>query len=287
MCKNLSWKKRLRCPNLQVVFAAARVTLTVVFLLYASWSDYKTREVSNRVWTVYAPIALALSLAELLLYDSSQLWLFGVSVGLTTGFALLLFYSGGFGGADSKALMCIALALPFFPATLFAPVLAEGMSPLSQTLFPITILSNSVLIAALSALYLLLRNLIERAKTGKPVFEGTLAKESLGKKILVLLTGKKYPVATLKAKWHVYPMEDIVEEENGETAPKRKLVVVPRDEGRDEIVARLSKAADEGKIDNRVWATPGLPMLIFVTVGLIIALAFGDIVWILVSHLLG
>ena len=42
-----------------------------------------------------------------------------------------------------------------------------------------------------------------------------------------------------------------------------------------------------GKISDGVWATPGLPMLIFVTVGLIIALSLGDIVWILVSHLLG
>ena len=38
--------------------------------------------------------------------------------------------------------------------------------------------------------------------------------------------------------------------------------------GRAEVVERLSKAAQEGKIDERVWATPGLPMLIFVTVGL-------------------
>jgi preflagellin peptidase FlaK len=272
---------------LQEIFAAARITLSIVVLLYASWSDYKTREVSNRVWAVYAPVALALSLAELLLYDSSKLPLFGLSVGLTTAFALLLFYTGGFGGADSKALMCIALALPFFPAALFTPVLAEGMSPLSQTLFPITILSNAVLIAAASGLYLLLRNLIRRATTGKPAFEGTLAKESIGKKILVLVTGQKVSLATLKAKWHVYPMEDIAEEENGENAPKRKLVVVPRDEGRDEIVERLSKAADTGKISDVVWATPGLPMLIFVTVGLIIALSLGDIVWILVSHLLG
>jgi prepilin signal peptidase PulO-like enzyme (type II secretory pathway) len=190
--------------------------------------------------------------------------------------------------------MCIALSLPFFPleAPLLAgvssvrPFLVNAVSPLSQTLFPITILSNSVLIAALSALYLLLRNLIGRAKTGKPAFEGTLAKESLGKKILVLLTGKKYPVATLKAKWHVYPMEDIAEETGG-TSLKRKLVIVPKDEGRDQIVARLSKAVDEGKISDGVWATPGLPMLIFVTVGFIIALSLGDIVWILVSHLLG
>ncbi len=262
------------------------MTLSIVILVYASWSDYKTREVSNRVWAVYAPIALAFSLAELLLYDFSQLWLFGLSVGLTVFFAFLLFYTGGFGGADSKALMCIAMALPFFPATLITPIIPGGMSPLSQTIFPITILSNAVLIAAASGLYLLIRNFIRRAKTHKPLFEGSLAQESVGKKILVLVTGQKVSIATLKAKWHVYPMEDI-EAENPETELKRKIMVVPKDEGRNDVVARLSKAADEGKISDGVWATPGLPMLIFVTVGLILALTVGDIVWLIVSHLFG
>ena len=81
-------------------------------------------------------------------------------------------------------------------------------------------------------------------------------------------------------------MEDIIEE-NDVDAGKRKLIVVPKDEGRDEVVARLSKAVDAGKIGAKVWATPGLPMLIFVTIGLIIALLFGDIVWFLVSFAFG
>ncbi len=273
--------------SLQEIFAAARVAVTLVFLVYASWSDYKTREVSNKVWAIYGPIALVLTLSELLLYDSADFPLFGLSVGVTVGFALLLFYTGGFGGADSKAFMCIAVALPFFPVVLLTPILAGGLSPLSQVIFPITILSNAVLIAALSGIYLLLRNLAGRASSGQPLFEGTLAQESIGKKILVLVTGKKFPIATLKAKWHIYPMEDIVEEEDSENSLKRKLVIVPKDEGRDEIVGRLAKAADAGKIDSKVWATPGLPMLIFVTVGLIIALSIGDIVWLLVAHIFG
>jgi preflagellin peptidase FlaK len=273
-------------PNLNEFFAAVRIAVSIVFLVYASWSDYKTREVSNRVWAVFAPIALALSLAELLLYNSSQLALFGISVGVTVGFAFLLFYSGAFGGADSKAFMCIALALPFFPANFITPLLGGGVSPISEMIFPITILSNAVLIAALSALYLLLSNLIKRVITGKALFEGTLAKEFVGKKLLVLVTGKKFSLDILKAKWHVYPLEDITEEE-GEVQPKRKLVILPKDEGRDDIVERLSKASTAGKINNKVWATPGLPMLIFVTIGLIIALSLGDIIWLLVVHLLG
>jgi len=270
---------------LQTTFIAAKVTLSVAFLLYASWRDYKTREVSNRVWAFYAPTALFLSLAELLLYEPSKLPLFGLSFGVTAAFAIILFYSGGFGGADSKALMCIALALPFSTETLLTPILASGVSPLSQNLFPLTIFTNSVLFAAASGIYMILRNLIQRVATVKKLFEGTLTNESIGKKILVMMTGYKIPIAKLKEKWHIYPMEDI--DDNNENPLKRKLVVVPRDEGRNEIVERLSTAVDTGKISDRVWATPGLPMLIFVTMGLIAALLFGDLVWILVSFILG
>jgi preflagellin peptidase FlaK len=267
-----------------LALAAAKVTLSLAFLLYASWSDYKTREVSNRVWAFYAPLALFLSLSELLLYEPTKLPFFGLSFGVTAAFAIILFYTGAFGGADSKALMCIALALPFFPETPFKPIFASGISPLAQNLFPLTIFSNAVLFAAASGIYMFLRNLIWRIKTGKKIFEGTLGTESIGKKILVIITGYKVSVAKLKEKWHVYPMEDV---EEGEAALKRKLVVVPKDEGRNEIVERLSKAVDAGKIDAYVWATPGLPMLIFVTIGFIVALLLGDVVWLLVSFVLG
>ena len=269
---------------MQTILAAAKVTLSLAFLLYASWSDYKTREVSNRVWAFYAPLALFLSLSELLLYEPTKLPFFGLSFGVTASFAILLFYTGAFGGADSKALMCIALALPFFPETLFTPIFASGISPLAQNLFPLTIFSNAVLFAAASCIYMLLRNLIWRISNRKKIFEGTLGTESIGKKILVLITGYKVSVAKLKEKWHVYPMEDVEEDE---ATFKRKLVVVPKDEGRNEIVERLSKAVDAGKIDAYVWATPGLPMLIFVTIGFIVALLFGDVVWLLVSLVLG
>jgi len=273
--------------SLQIVLTAARVTLSLAFLLYASWSDYKTREVSNRVWMFLAPIALALSLAELLLYDVGRLPWFGLVLGVITAFALLLFYAGGFGGADSKALICIALALPFFPDKLLTPFFVDGLSPLAQNIFPFTIFSNSILVAAASVIVMLLINTKQRLASGKHVFEGTLAAESVWKKILVLMTGYKVPLARLQEKWHVYPMEDIIEEESDETSLKRKLLVMPKDEGRKEIVDRLSKAVASGKIDSLVFATPGLPMLIFITVGLIISLFFGDIVWLLIRLFAG
>jgi archaeal preflagellin peptidase FlaK len=263
---------------------ASRIALSLGVLLYASWSDYKTREVRNRVWAYYAPVALALSLAELLMFDSSMLPFMALSFGLTTGFALLLFYTGGFGGADSKALMCIALALPFSTEALFTPILASAdsiISPIATYVFPLTIFSNSVLFAAASCVYMMLRNIVWHKRAGKKMFEGSLAKESWVKKILVLITGYKMKVDVLVAKWHVFPMEDL-----DETTGNRKIVIVPKEDGREGIVQRLNKAIEAKQIDEYVWATPGLPMLIFVTAGLIVAVFFGDIVWLLVRAIL-
>jgi preflagellin peptidase FlaK len=269
---------------MQTILIAAKITVSLIFLLYASWSDYKTREVSNRVWILFAPIALILSIVEILIYDLSLLPFYGLSVGLTFFIAFLLFYSGGFGGADSKAFMCIALALPFSTNLLISPLIHQGISPLAQLLFPIVIFSNSVLIAAASAGFILLRNLFQRLVKNKQFFEGDLKSESLGKKIIVLITGYRMPISKLKEKWHIYPMEDI---ETTENISKRKLIIVPKEEGRNEIIARLNRAIETKEISDYVWSTPGLPMLVFVTIGLIIAILFGDIVWVAISHFLG
>jgi len=271
---------------MQIIFDTLRTATALLFLFYASWSDYKTREVSNTVWMVFAPLAFVLTFLEIYVYEFSeltlQLSLYGMCFGLTAAFAIILFYSGGFGGADAKAFMCLALALPFHPENLTKPFFGEA-SPISQVFFPMTIFSNSVLLAAATAIYMLLRNIFWRQKTGKKLFERGLG-ESFGKKLLVLVTGYKIPIDKLKEKWHLYPLEDV---ENVENGLKGKLVVLPKDEGRDAIVERLSKAVENGKIQDMVWATPGLPMLIFITAGLIIALLFGDIIWICISFLLG
>jgi preflagellin peptidase FlaK len=220
----------------------------------------------------------------LLLFEPSQLPFYGLSFGVTVGLALLLFYVGGFGGADSKAFMCIALALPFAPLALFTPLIVEAISPTSQIIFPITIFGNAVLFAAASCIYMILRNLVWHKKMKTKMFQGTLQSESIPKKLIVLITGYKMSISKVKEKWHIFPLEDI---EVDMVNLKRKLIVVPHDdEGREEIVERLSKAVEDGKISVYVWATPGLPMLIFVTLGLVVALFVGDFVWLLVRFIL-
>lgn len=270
---------------MQVLLDAARAIVALFFLFYASWSDYRTREVSNTVWIFFAPLAFVLTFVELFLYsyEDSNMLFYAVCFGLTATFAVILFYSGGFGGADAKALMCLALALPFYPENLLTPL--GDISPISKMFFPITVFSNSVLLAAATAVYMFLRNIFWHKKSNRKLFEEDLKNETWGRKTLVLLTGYKVSVNKLKEKWHVYPLEDV--EENVEDTFKRKLVIIPRDEDRNAIVERLTKAVEAERIQDMIWATPGLPMLIFITAGLITALLFGDVVWFFVRFLLG
>jgi preflagellin peptidase FlaK len=226
------------------------------------------------------PLALALTGFQFLVYSPQPLQLiifYGLSFAITSALAIAVFYAGGFGGADAKALMCIALALPVYPNHLL-PQPPGFVSPL----FPITIFTNSVLLGALSVFYALSRNLLWKIRNRRDIFEG-METESFGRKILALISGYKVKVSKLE-KGHMFPLEDV--EVNDEGNKKRKLLVFPKYEEREEIVARVIENVKEEKLDGGVWATPGLPLLIFVTVGLIIALAYGDIVWFLLRAFL-
>lgn len=266
---------------MEIELTVARTILSLGFLLYSSWSDYKTREVSNKVWIFFAPLAFALTFITLFLYGPTQMLLYGICFGLTSAFALILFYAGGFGGADAKALMCLALALPFYPQSLKLP-LADQASPISSYFFPVTVFSNGVFFAVVFALGMFLNNIVHRKRTSE-LFRNKYEKGNIGRKILTLVTGTEVSLETLKKKWYWYPMED-AEKIDGEL--KKTLLVLPKDEGREAVVERLQKAVDEGDIKDKIWASPGLPMLIFITAGLIVALAFGDIIWMLVRLLL-
>jgi preflagellin peptidase FlaK len=262
------------------IFDGARIILCLGFLIYASWSDYKTREVSNKVWVIMGPVALVLTGFQFLAFSSQPLQLlisYCLSFAITSALAITVFYVGGFGGADAKALMCIALALPVYPSHLLPQPLGF-VSPL----FPITIFTNGVLLGALSVFYAISRNILWKLKNRKQIFEG-IEKESFGRKILALISGYKVKVSKLE-KGHLFPLEDVEMDDEGNK--KRKLLVYPDYEEREEIIARITENVVNEKLGGGVWATPGLPLLIFITAGLITAIGYGDIVWVLISSIL-
>jgi preflagellin peptidase FlaK len=255
------------------LFDVARVVLCLVFFIYASWSDWKKREVTNRVWLIMAPLALALTSIQFIVYSPNLLQLFAVSFGITAALSIALFYVSAFGGADAKALMCLALALPVYPSVL-SEIFSFNAS-FVQIIFPLTVFTNGVLLAAFTVVYSILRNCLWKVQGGRSLFVG-FEDESVGRKVMAFLTGYKVKATALE-KGHMYPLEDVNVKENDETV--RRLLILPKDEKTEEIVERVLKASKEGKITGEVWVTPGLPLLVFITMGLVVALVFGNIVW--------
>jgi len=258
------------------------LTFTLAILIYASYSDYKTREVTNIAWMIYAPIAATITCIRYLFFEQFLPWYLPLlSIAITWLFAIVLFYAGAFGGADAKALMCIALAHPLYPASVLQPLYETPV-----IFFPISVFSNAIIIAVLSVLYMVIRNFAWKKRTNKKLFEG-LEEEGSMRKFLTLLTGYKVSLDDLKTKTHFYPLEDVDIMETDSEDAKRKLVLFPKDEAREKMILRLEEAVNKRKIqDSFVWATPGLPMLIFVTVGLLLTLFLGDILWIALRFLL-
>ncbi len=221
-----------------------------------------------------APIAFALTTIQFVLYSPHWLQLFALSFGITAGLSIALFYVGAFGGADAKALMCLALALPIYP-DLLSQIFQFNTSNV-QIIFPITVFSNGVLLAALTVVYSIIRNCVWKLRSRRSLFEG-LENESVWRKVMAFLTGYKVTASALE-KGHLYPLEDIITKESGET--ERRLLIMPKDEKVEGIVERILSATREGRLPNEVWVTPGLPLLVFITIGLIVALVFGNIVWV-------
>ena len=238
-------------------------------LIVASLSDLKTREVSNRFWTIFAPIGASLFVARIVFSPADAVVLL-VSAVATIVVSFLLFQFGAMGGADSKALMCLALALPVAPSFL----LPLWRAPLAFYPFPIAILVNSFLFSFSMMFILLGKNLFSRSSVGKGLFQG-FEKESILRKALVLLTSYKTSFSALQSSTHLYPAEQVAVVDS---KPVRQLHLVSSvEEERDKLVAGLKGYKDQGLFSDGVWVTPGLPHLVFMTASLVVTVVFGDL----------
>ena len=119
---------------------------------WAAYRDVKTRRVPNRTWTPLAVLAVVL-----LLWDAYTVWtgptavgqrLFLIRVAISLGFVVPLSYGfwliGGFGGADAKAFMLVAVLFPVYPVY-YLPTAAFPLQQTAIGVFSLTVLSNTVL----------------------------------------------------------------------------------------------------------------------------------------------
>lgn len=131
--------------------------LVVPVFAWAAVRDVRTRRLPNRLWPPLYLFGLALLAWELavrwpLVGFDDRLFLIrvAVSLGFVAPLAYLFWRLGGFGGADAKALIAIAIVFPTFP-TYILPVAGIPALPAVEPhlgVFSMTVLTNTVLLGA-------------------------------------------------------------------------------------------------------------------------------------------
>lgn len=264
--------------TLGVIVDYAALALTFAILVAASISDLRTREVSNSLWMVYGPAGLLLFVGRTVA-SPGDFPIFLVSALATIVVSFLLFQFGVMGGADSKAFMCIGLALPVAPGI----VSSLWQPPLFFYPFPIAVLVNSFLLSMGLALVILGRNLF-LGVSGRGLFRG-FEKESIVRKLMILFTSYKTSFNMLESRVYLYPAEQVEEKES---RPERRFrLVANAEEDRDKLVAGLQGYRETGLFADGVWVTPGLPHLVFVTASLGVVLVLGDLFMMVFFRLVG
>ncbi len=256
-------------PTTPASLDLAALLVSVGILIAASVSDLKTREISNKFWLLYGPIAVILFVLRIV-FSPGAVLIFLVSAGTTIVVSFLLFQFGVMGGADSKALMCFSLAMPVSPSFL-TPF---WQPPFAFYPFPIAILVNSFLLSIGSAVFLFARNVLQRASAGGGLFQG-FERESILRKALVMLTSYKTSFNVLQSKLYLYPAEQV---SVVDSRPVRRLhLVSSAAEERDKLVSGLENYKEQGLFSDGIWVTPGLPHLVFLALSLIVTLVVGDL----------
>lgn len=233
-----------------------RLGIGSCMLVYGSYSDARTREVSDVVWLVMAVSGVFLASVELFMGSLSP---FQVFISLIVGviFAFLL-YLLNFGGADIKAIISLSLLFPNFPFFyafhLRLPV--TGVPPPPLDIFVLSMLTNCLLIALLSPISLFLSNSLRKNFSS------------------LMFLGWKVEISELRRKKNFKLMHEM------EDKSEKKRYIWGGIEPTEEILSRLEELERRKKI-KEVWITPELPFIVYLTAGFFTAAFYGDFISIL------
>jgi hypothetical protein len=171
------------------------------------------------------------------------------------------------GGADAKALICLGVTLPLPPA-IVSPILG-----FVHPFFPVVVFVTGYIASLSVAVWMLGKNLILFAKLRSGIFRG-LESEPMWKKCLAFITGFPTETPLLRSTFYLYPMEKVVEDKNG--AHRVFQVYSNADVDREQLLSEFGESMKKVGSPTTVWVTPGLPLLVFILVGLVIGLTLGD-----------
>jgi preflagellin peptidase FlaK len=246
-------------------------------LCYASLLDVKERRVPFKTWypMLVAGIPFTAFFYGILITGGDfRLAFYFLALTLFFSFIFYLFaYFGFFGGADAWALIFVAALVPAFP---IIPLL--GLSPVG--FFPFSVLINAVLLNLVTPLGIYFYNVKQGNQAPFPY-------RFLG-----------FPVGGDQiAESSGFVMEDITEEEGqlhrrffgireslrGMSSGKGRVYTLAMRRNPDAFTRELDLYRKAG----RVWISYGVPFIVPITAGFITALLFGDIIFYLLTLLMG
>ncbi|PUA34095.1 MAG: hypothetical protein B9J98_01565 [Candidatus Terraquivivens tikiterensis] len=231
-----------------------RIALVLAMMCYASYSDLRFREVSDKLWAVFGSVGAVITAYDFTMAGLRDYTFLGlISIGLSTGIAFGLYYAKLYGGADAKALTVISVLMPVYrPAGAIHPFTALHS------------FMNGLLISVALPISLLVYNLL-RILRGEKIFEG-LEHEPALRKALACFLGTLCDDAKRKKFW--MPMESVLD-------GKRRLTF--------NVFVDVELHVDR----DRAWLTPGIPLLVFITGGFAVSIFYGDIFGLMLHKLFG
>lgn len=319
-------------------FDIIRLVAVPVFV-WAAWRDLQTRRVPNEAWIPLLLTGVAFLPIEAWLAWGTPEWPFfsypvAVGLGIVSPVVLGLWYLGGFGGGDAKAIITLAVLFPTYP-TYYIAGSQYPLNTLPLGSVAVTVLTNATVGLLIVPLSLATWNTVNRrlnsvAPFGKP--EPVERIDQLPGKLLenphgLSMDGLDLDALRMYLRWRGITVSDVCEH----TEQIRRPGTVPSDThdptdgavrhsdrkradrstpashrsyerhtepsqtddewGAQQFLEEIERHAyDTSANDLRdglevlaakdtVWVSPGLPFLIPVTLGLITALAYGNIVF--------
>jgi preflagellin peptidase FlaK len=241
-----------------------RIAVATAMLLSAAYFDLRSREIDDRLWISFSSVGVLLYVYEFVITGTvSDLVSILLIIGGTAGVVLLLCRLGFYAGADALALLSLSVVLPLYNPQIYA--LSAYHNPLYLLFNPVTfvmVLANATIWVLILPLYFMLRNL-SRLLRGEHIFSG-FEDESWWRKVVVVFLGYRMKYAS---------------------ADNFYLTLETRVAGKRKFVFRMLNEDEDFLQGQDVWGTPGIPFLLFMTIGFFTMLLLGDLVTLLMDSL--
>lgn len=216
-------------------FESIRIFSAIIMLGIASFYDIWKREIHDVLWIGFGVFSVVLLVFDPYFTESATSILISLII---APFAIFLWRTGMFGGADAFALIVLAS---------LAPMVTLTNSPIT----PLTTISNGAMLFVFPLLINVIRNLISIIKN-ENIFEGF--NESGLKKSIAMIIG-------YRAK-----------------NPNYGFAIERTEKGQKKLnIAFHNAETTEFCSSRNTWITPGIPYILLITGGFIIQLVYGDI----------